>query len=166
MKNKIYKFDHNVDTDAIMPARFLNNNNPTEYKMFCFADLSPTFAQQVCAGDVIVAGRHFGCGSSRESAPMALKALGIKCVLAESYSRIFLRNSINIGLPAIQIESELYNRIKNHSEIKYDDQFTRFEIHVDDDVVEIAVQFSSFIREIINNGGLIEAYNNGCFHYV
>jgi 3-isopropylmalate dehydratase small subunit len=101
---KAWKFGDDVDTDAIIPGRFLANWNkaPEKLKEHCFADMSPTFASQVQAGDFVVGGRNFGCGSSREAAPVAIKMAGVKVVIAQSFARIFYRNAINVGLLALE----------------------------------------------------------------
>jgi 3-isopropylmalate dehydratase small subunit len=101
---KAWKFGDDVDTDAIIPGRFLANWNkaPEKLKAHCFADLDPTFASQVQAGDMVVGGRNFGCGSSREAAPIAIRMTGVKVVIAQSFARIFYRNSINVGLLALE----------------------------------------------------------------
>ena len=104
MGGKAWKFGDDIDTDAIIPGRFLANWNkqPEKLKAHCFADISPEFAAQVQAGDVVIGGRNFGCGSSREAAPIAIKMTGVKVVIAQSFARIFYRNSINVGLLALE----------------------------------------------------------------
>ena len=104
MAGKAWKFGDDVDTDAIIPGRFLANWNkaPEKLKEHCFADANPTFASQVQAGDIVVGGRNFGCGSSREAAPLAIKMTGVRVVIAQSFARIFYRNSINVGLLALE----------------------------------------------------------------
>ena len=104
MASKAWKFGDDVDTDAIIPGRYLANWNktPEKLKEHCFADMNPTFASQVQAGDFVVGGRNFGCGSSREAAPIAIKMTGVKVVIAQSFARIFFRNSINVGLLVLE----------------------------------------------------------------
>ncbi len=97
----VWKYGDHVDTDAIIPARYLTSSSPGELARHCMEDLDPSFAEQVHAGDLVVAGENFGCGSSREHAPVALKASGVSCVIASSYARIFYRNALNIGLPIL-----------------------------------------------------------------
>ena len=97
-----HKFGNDVDTDVIIPARYLNTSAPEELAAHCMEDIDPMFAGRVRHGDIIVAGRNFGCGSSREHAPLAIKASGISCVVAESFARIFYRNALNIGLPILE----------------------------------------------------------------
>jgi len=101
-KGKVHKFKNDVNTDEIIPARYLNTTNREELARHCMEDADKTFVKAVKSGDIIVAGKNFGCGSSREHAPIAIKACGISCVIAENFARIFLRNSINIGLPVIE----------------------------------------------------------------
>ena len=99
---KAHKFGNDVDTDVIIPARYLNTSAPEELAAHCMEDIDPMFAGRVRHGDIIVAGRNFGCGSSREHAPLAIKTSGISCVVAESFARIFYRNALNIGLPILE----------------------------------------------------------------
>ncbi|QGG46414.1 3-isopropylmalate dehydratase small subunit [Heliorestis convoluta] len=99
---KVWKFGKDIDTDAIIPARYLNTTSPEELAKHCMEDADPTFPEKVQPGDIIVADKNFGCGSSREHAPIAIKACGIPCVIAKSFARIFFRNSINIGLPIFE----------------------------------------------------------------
>lgn len=101
-KGKAYKFGHDIDTDAIIPARYLNTTDRAELAKSCMEDADKTFASKVRKGDIIVAGKNFGCGSSREHAPIAIQAAGVSCVIAENFARIFFRNAINIGLPIIE----------------------------------------------------------------
>ncbi|HOX13992.1 MAG TPA: 3-isopropylmalate dehydratase small subunit [Spirochaetia bacterium] len=99
---RAFKYGDNVDTDAIIPARYLNTSDPAELAAHCMEDLDPSFAGAVRPGDVLVGGRNFGCGSSREHAPVAIKAAGVSCVIAASFARIFYRNAVNIGLPILE----------------------------------------------------------------
>jgi 3-isopropylmalate dehydratase small subunit len=101
LEGKVWKYGDNVDTDAIIPARYLNTSDPAELARHCMEDVDPEFAAAVQAGDIVVAGENFGCGSSREHAPVALKGAGVSCVVAKSFARIFYRNAINIGLPIL-----------------------------------------------------------------
>src|SRR5690554_761993 len=96
------KYGNNVDTDVIIPARYLNTSDPDELASHCMEDIDKTFVERVQAGDIIVAGSNFGCGSSREHAPIAIKASGVSCVIAKTFARIFFRNAINIGLPIME----------------------------------------------------------------
>lgn len=99
---KVFRFGDNVDTDVIIPARYLNSSDPKELAQHCMEDIDKDFVKNVNAGDIIVADKNFGCGSSREHAPIAIKAAGVSCVIAETFARIFYRNAINIGLPIIE----------------------------------------------------------------
>ena len=101
-QGKVHKYGDNVDTDVIIPARHLNTSDPGELAAHCMEDIDPRFAAAVRQGDILVAGRNFGCGSSREHAPLAIKASGIACVIAESFARIFYRNALNIALPILE----------------------------------------------------------------
>ncbi|MCH4191149.1 MAG: 3-isopropylmalate dehydratase small subunit [Butyrivibrio sp.] len=98
----VFKFGDNVDTDVIIPARYLNTTDPAELASHCMEDIDRNFIKNVKSGDIIVANKNFGCGSSREHAPIAIKAAGVSCVIAETFARIFYRNSINIGLPIVE----------------------------------------------------------------
>lgn len=102
IKGNIWKFGDNIDTDAIIPARYLNTSDPAELAKHCMEDADPAFPSKVKQGDIIVAGANFGCGSSREHAPIAIKAAGIACVIAKSFARIFYRNAFNMGLPILE----------------------------------------------------------------
>ncbi len=99
---KVFKYGDNVDTDVIIPARYLNSSDPAELATHCMEDIDKDFVKNVAKGDIIVAEKNFGCGSSREHAPIAIKAAGVSCVIAETFARIFYRNAINIGLPIIE----------------------------------------------------------------
>ncbi|MBB6215754.1 3-isopropylmalate/(R)-2-methylmalate dehydratase small subunit [Anaerosolibacter carboniphilus] len=104
VKGVVFRYGDNVDTDVIIPARYLNTSEPEELARHCMEDIDDTFFQKVEKGDLIVAGKNFGCGSSREHAPIAIKAAGISCVIAKSFARIFYRNAFNIGLPILECE--------------------------------------------------------------
>ncbi len=111
LKGKAWKYGDNIDTDIIIPAVYLNTSNPEELKIHCMEGVTPEFSVEVQPGDIMVAGNNFGCGSSREHAPIAIKALGVSCIIARSFARIFYRNAINIGLPIIEIaEAEQINQ--------------------------------------------------------
>ena len=102
IKGKVWKFKDNIDTDVIIPARYLNTSDPEELALHCMEDYDPEFIKKLDRGDIIIAGKNFGCGSSREHAPIALKAAGVSCIIAKSFARIFFRNAINIGLPIFE----------------------------------------------------------------
>lgn len=116
---KVYKYGDHIDTDVIIPARYLNVHEPYQLAEHCMEDIDPVFKDTVKKGDVIIAGENFGCGSSREHAPIAIKASGVQCVIAKSFARIFLRNAFNIGLPVIE------------SDLAYDEFNAKDEIEVD-----------------------------------
>jgi len=152
-KGRVWKFGDNIDTDVIIPARFLNVSDEEELAKKCFADLRPDFASEVRSGDVIVAGKNFGCGSSREHAPLAIKAAGIGLVVAKSFARIFCRNAFNIGLPILESGGAFENCSEGET------------ITADLETGEIgnpgkglrvfAKPIPSFMREIIQAGGLV-----------
>lgn len=154
----VFKYGENIDTDVIIPARFLTTADPELLKMHCMEDLDSEFIKKVKPGDIIVAGKNFGCGSSREHAPVAIKASGISCVIAQDFARIFYRNSINMGLPILECK-EAYENIDNGDEVE-----VNFEegIIVDKtkDLIFKAKPFPPFIRKIIDAGGLVE-YTKG-----
>ena len=104
IKGKVWKFKDNIDTDVIIPARYLNTSDPKELALHCMEDYDSEFVKKMDKGDIIVAGKNFGCGSSREHAPIALKAAGVSCIIVKSFARIFFRNAINIGLPIYESE--------------------------------------------------------------
>lgn len=107
--HKAHVYGDHIDTDVIIPARYLSASTPEHLAKYCMIDIDPEFANRVVGGDLIIAGRNFGCGSSREHAPMAIKASGIHCVIAKSFARIFLRNAINIGLTVIEADTDALN---------------------------------------------------------
>jgi 3-isopropylmalate/(R)-2-methylmalate dehydratase small subunit len=153
-QGKAFKYGDNVDTDVIIPARYLNSSDPAELAGHCMEDLDKGFASAVRTGDIIVAGRNFGCGSSREHAPIAIKAAGVSCVIAESFARIFFRNSINIGLPILECpaaakEAEAGDRI----EVDFASGTVR---NATKGTQHAASPFPPFMRKIIEAGGLIE----------
>ncbi len=118
-KGHVFKFGDNVDTDVIIPARYLNSSDPKELATHCMEDIDQTFVSKVQQGDIIVADKNFGCGSSREHAPIAIKACGVSCVIAETFARIFYRNAINIGLPIIECK-EAAEHIEAGDEVEID----------------------------------------------
>ena len=113
-KGRVHRFGDDVNTDEIIPARYLNTTDKRELASHCMEDADPHFAKKVKSGDIIVGGRNFGCGSSREHAPVSIKAAGVTCVIAESFARIFARNSINIGLPIVE-SPEASKKAPSHS---------------------------------------------------
>src|SRR5512136_446204 len=118
-KGKIWKFGDNIDTDAIIPARYLTSSDSEALAAHCMEDADPDFVKKMSMGDIIVAGENFGCGSSREHAPIAIKAAGISCVIARSFARIFYRNAFNIGLPIFE-SKDLWDKVSDGQEIEVD----------------------------------------------
>jgi len=119
LQGKTWKFGSDVDTDAIIPARYLNTSDPAELARHCMEDADPAFPDKVKPGDIIIAGKNFGCGSSREHAPIAIKAAGVSCVIAKTFARIFYRNAFNIGLPIFEAP-EAAEEIKEGDEVTVD----------------------------------------------
>jgi 3-isopropylmalate/(R)-2-methylmalate dehydratase small subunit len=150
---KVLKYGDNVDTDVIIPARYLNSFDAKELASHAMIDIDPTFVERVEPGDIMVAGKNFGCGSSREHAPLALKTAGVSCVIAKSFARIFYRNSINIGLPILECD-EAAHEIKNGDEIDIDFD-TGVITNVTTGKTYQAEPFPEFIQNIIKDGGLI-----------
>lgn len=154
VRGKVWRFGNDVDTDAIIPARYLNTSDPKELAKHVMEDADREFAGKVKPGDMMVAGKNFGCGSSREHAPIAIKAAGIQAVIAKSFARIFYRNSFNIGLPIFESESAS-EKIREGDEI---------EVDADNGVVRNlttheeykANPIPPFMQELIDAGGLIE----------
>ncbi|MEY8763095.1 MULTISPECIES: 3-isopropylmalate dehydratase small subunit [Clostridium] len=150
---KVIKYGDNVDTDVIIPARYLNTSDEKELASHCMEDLDKGFSSKVKNGSVLVAGRNFGCGSSREHAPIAIKASGISCVIAETFARIFFRNSINIGLPIIECRKAA-REIEEGDEVSVD--LTSGIIkNITGGKTYRAVPFPDFMQEIIESRGLI-----------
>ncbi len=147
------RYNDNVDTDVIIPARYLNTIDPAELAAHCMEDLDATFVKRVKAGDLIVAGRNFGCGSSREHAPIAIKASGIACVIAASFARIFYRNALNIGLPIMECP-EASAAIREGDRIQVDFETGAI---VDETLGQTfqAAPFPPFMRDLIAGGGLV-----------
>ena len=152
---KVYKYGANVDTDVIIPARHLNDPSPAALASHCMEDIDEQFATTVEPGDIIVAGPNFGCGSSREHAPLAIKSCGVKCVIAPSFARIFYRNSINIGFPIVECP-EAAEEIQAGDQVEVD-----FATGVISDVTTgktyQAAPFPEFINGIITSGGLLNS---------
>lgn len=154
---RVHRYGDNVDTDVIIPARYLNTSDPKELAKYCMIDIDPDFAGRVKPGDIMVAGKNFGCGSSREHAPIAIKASGISCVIAENFARIFYRNAINIGLPIIECP-EASKDIEEGDEV---------EIDFDNGIIYNLTKnrqyqgqaFPEFMQEIMKAEGLINYIN-------
>jgi len=153
-RGRAFSYGDNVDTDVIIPARYLNTTDPAELASHCMEDIDSSFATSVRAGDIIVAGSNFGCGSSREHAPIAIKASGVSCVVASSFARIFYRNAINIGLPILELDGAASLATRG-DELRIDLETGR----VENLTTGMKVQgkgFPPFMRELIDAGGLIE----------
>lgn len=149
---KIWKFDNDVDTDVIIPARYLNTSEPYELAKHCFEDINPKFAEEVKPGDIVIAGENFGCGSSREHAPIAIKASGVKFVVAKSFARIFYRNAINTGLTIIE-QKNLPDECGENDELELD-TFAGIIKNVTTGKEYKIQKFPEGIQKIIDAGGL------------
>ena len=156
-KGHVFKYGDNVDTDVIIPARYLNSSDPKELALHCMEDIDKDFVKNVKAGDIMVANKNFGCGSSREHAPIAIKAAGVSCVIAETFARIFYRNSINIGLPIIECP-QAAKEIEAGDEVEVD-----FDTGVIMDVTKATSYqgqaFPPFMQKIIDCEGLVNYIN-------
>ena len=156
-KGIVFKYGDNVDTDVIIPARYLNSSDPAELATHCMEDIDSDFVKKVHKGDIIVAEKNFGCGSSREHAPIAIKAAGVSCVIAETFARIFYRNAINIGLPIIECP-EAAKGIESGDEV---------EVDFDSGIIRNLTKntqfkgqaFPEFMQKIIASEGLINYIN-------
>jgi 3-isopropylmalate/(R)-2-methylmalate dehydratase small subunit len=154
IRGKVWRFGNDVDTDAIIPARYLNTSDPKELAKHVMEDADKDFARKVSAGDFIIAGKNFGCGSSREHAPIAIKAAGIQAVIAKSFARIFYRNAFNIGLPIFE-STEASEKVQEGDEIEIDaDRGIIRNITSNDEYK--ANPIPPFMQELIDAGGLIE----------
>lgn len=155
---KAFKYGDNIDTDVIIPARYLTTFDPKELAKHCMYDIDQEFASQVEEGDIIVAGDNFGCGSSREHAPIAIKGAGVKCVIAKNFARIFYRNSFNIGMPILSSD-EAYEKIEAGDEIDVDfatgtiTNITKNEVYQTQPIPD-------FMQSIIDQGGLVGYVRN------
>lgn len=153
LERKVWRYGDNIDTDVIIPARYLNSFDPQELASHCMVDIDESFATNVKTGDIMVGGRNFGCGSSREHAPVAIKASGIPVIIAASFARIFYRNSINVGLPLLEIGDDV-EKIKVGDELRIDLGAGRIEDVTTGDVFQ-APPLPGFIQDIAKAGGLI-----------
>ena len=155
---RVFKYGDNVDTDVIIPARYLNTSDPKELAAHCMEDIDLDFAKEVQEGDIIVANKNFGCGSSREHAPIAIKESGISCVIASTFARIFYRNAINIGLPILECDQA----------VKSIEAGDKLEVNFDTGVIRNLTKneeyqgeaFPEFMQKIINSNGLIGYIKN------
>lgn len=157
-KGHVFKYGDNVDTDVIIPARYLNSSDPKELALHCMEDIDKDFVKNVKAGDIMVANKNFGCGSSREHAPISIKAAGVSCVIAETFARIFYRNAINIGLPIIECP-EAAKEIEAGDEVEVD--FDSGKIYDRTKGTEYQGQaFPEFMQKLIAAGGLVNYTNH------
>jgi len=154
VKGKVHKFGSNVNTDVIIPARYLNISESDELAKHCMEDIDPEFTAKVKPGDIIVATTNFGCGSSREHAPLAIKACGISCIIAQSFARIFFRNAINIGLPLLEC-AEAADETEASDILEIDLSLGEIN-NVSKHKTFMASSYPEFMMGIINAGGLIE----------
>ncbi len=155
IQGRVWIFGDNIDTDAIIAARYLNTAVPEDLAGHLMEDIWPEFPQLVRAGDLIVAGSNFGCGSSREHAPLAIRGAGISCVVARSFARIFYRNAINIGLPILECDADLTALKTGRDRLKVDLELGLITNLQNGDVYQSA-PFPPFMRELIACGGLVE----------
>ena len=152
LKGKAHKFGDDINTDDIIAAKYLVSTDPVELGKKCMETIAPDFAKSVRKGDIIVAGKNFGCGSSREHAPVAIKGVGISCVIAKSFARIFYRNSINIGLPILETTDA--DHIKSGDELEID--LARAEIkNITQNKTYKSESFPEFMQALVNAGGLM-----------
>lgn len=156
-KGRIHKYGDNVNTDEIIPARYLNTSDAKELAAHCMEDIDKEFPKRVKRGDIIIAGTNFGCGSSREHAPIAIKESGVSCVIAKTFARIFFRNAINIGLPIL--ESPIADELKTGDEIEVDlDKGVITKIA--DGKKYTTEPFPAFMQKIVEKGGLMKSIKN------
>lgn len=156
---KVIKYGDNIDTDVIIPARHLTTSDPAELAKHCMEDIDKDFVNKVQSGDIMVGGANFGCGSSREHAPIAIKASGISCVIAKDFARIFYRNSINIGLPILEC-AEASADIEEGNEVEVDFDSGVITNKTKNKTYQ-AVAFPEFMQGIINAGGLVQYIKSG-----
>ncbi|ACN83525.1 3-isopropylmalate dehydratase small subunit [Brachyspira hyodysenteriae] len=157
-KGFVHKYGDNVDTDVIIPARYLNTANHKELAAHCMEDIDKDFVKKVKTGDIMVGGDNFGCGSSREHAPIAIKESGISCVIASSFARIFYRNSINIGLAILECD-EASKKISDNDEVEVDFDNGLIKNITKNETYK-AEPFPEFIKKIINSNGLLNSIKN------
>lgn len=154
IKGKVWKFKDNIDTDVIIPARYLNTSDPKELALHCMEDYDPEFIKKMERGDIIVAGNNFGCGSSREHAPIALKEAGVSCIIAKSFARIFFRNAINIGLPIFE-SAEIFDDSNQGDILEVKTESGSITNITNGNIFKIN-PLPDFIQKVISLGGLKE----------
>jgi len=153
----VWKFGDDVDTDLIIPARYLNTSEPSELAKHCMEDADAKFAEKVMTGDIIVGGKNFGCGSSREHAPIAIKTAGVSCVIAKSFARIFYRNAFNMGLPILECpDSDLF---KTGGKLSVDFDTGKI-ISIETDKSYSTKPIPPFMQELVRSGGLMKHIQN------
>lgn len=153
LEGKVWRYGDNIDTDVIIPARYLNSFDPKELASHCMVDIDTTFAEKVQEGDIMVGGKNFGCGSSREHAPIAIKASGVPVIIAASFARIFYRNGINIGLPLLEIGDDV-EKIHADDRLRVNPEKGTIENLTTGDTFK-AHPLPGFVQDIANAGGLI-----------
>jgi 3-isopropylmalate/(R)-2-methylmalate dehydratase small subunit len=154
-KGRVWKFGDNIDTDAIIPARYLTTSDPNALAAHCMEDADPKFVKKISVGDIIVAGENFGCGSSREHAPIAIKTAGISCVVAKSFARIFYRNAFNIGLPIFE-SRDLWDILSDGQEIEVDGDNGSIRM-LDSDRGPLSIEpIPPFMQQLVSDGGLMK----------
>lgn len=159
LQGKVWKFGDNIDTDLIIPARYLNVSDGSELAKHCFADIRPDFARDVSSGDILVAGRNFGCGSSREHAPLAIREAGISAIIAKSFARIFYRNAFNIGLPLLESEDAVEG-MSEGEQVSVD--LTSGECkNINTGMTFSTNPIPDFMRDLIKAGGLVDYIRKG-----
>ncbi len=154
LKGQVHKYGDNVDTDVIIPARYLNVSEPAELAKHCMEDIDSQFMKRMKPGDIIIAGANFGCGSSREHAPLSIKSAGVSCVIARSFARIFFRNAINIGLPLLE-STEAVDNTKNGDSLEVDLSTGKI-VNLTSGREFAAKPYPEFMSELIQSGGLVE----------
>jgi 3-isopropylmalate/(R)-2-methylmalate dehydratase small subunit len=159
LEGKVFKFGDDVDTDVIIPARYLTTGDPKELAKYCMEDIDPEFSKRVKEGDIIVAGNNFGCGSSREHAPISIKGAGVAIVIAKSFARIFYRNAVNIGLPIIECR-EAADAIQSGHRVSVDID-TGVITNLDTNQEFLGIPFPPFMQGIVKAGGLLEFIKAG-----
>ncbi|GIM28497.1 3-isopropylmalate dehydratase small subunit [Clostridium polyendosporum] len=157
-RGRVFKYGDNVDTDVIIPARYLNTSDPKELAGHCMEDIDNTFVKKVQPGDIMVANKNFGCGSSREHAPIAIKASGVSCVIASTFARIFYRNAINIGLPILECD-EAVKAIEDGNELEVDFNAGIIKNLTKNEEYK-AQAFPEFMQKIIQSEGLVGYIKN------
>ncbi len=161
-KGKVFKYGDNIDTDVIIAARFLNSSDPEVLAAHCMEEIDPDFRKNVKKGDIVVAKENFGCGSSREHAPIALRECGISLVIAASFGRIFFRNAIDIGLPLMECK-EASEKIEQGDEVEVDFSSGVIKNLTKNEEYQ-ATPFPKFIQDLLNAGGLVNFVRNGGFN--